>query len=592
MKKGSQAVFSTALRTHTCGALAEKDVGKQVTLIGWVNRKRDHGGLSFIDLRDRFGITQIVVHPERKAAMKVVPEIKNEYVISVSGIVKERPANMVNREMATGGIEVEAHTLCIANPSLTPPFVIEEAVKAQEELKLKYRYLDLRRRTMLRHFVARHNVVQSIRDYLVRQGFLEIETPILAKATPEGARDFLVPSREETGKFYALAQSPQMYKQILMVAGMDRYFQFAKCLRDEDMRGDRQPEHTQIDIEMSFVTEEDIYELVEGMFQKLFLDILGLDVRLPFPRITYHEAMQRYGCDRPDLRIPLLISDYTEAAKTGKFRVFNESAVINGIKVSGQCSRKRMEELEEVAKKAGARGLLWLAREEAYRGPLVKHFDDLSVFKTGKGETLFLIAGEQKTVLPALSELRKELGREHIKPGDYKPVWITNFPLFEWNEEISSWDACHHIFTMPVDEDLGILDRDPGAALGRQYDIVINGVEIASGSIRNHDAAIQRRLLKMIGLDDRAIDARFGFLLNALQYGAPPHGGIAPGIDRICMILEGTDTIRDVIAFPKTLTKKGLLEETPSEVAQQQLDELHISIENERAGEHPESRNG
>lgn len=580
MKKQARNPYPTSLRTHTCGALTKEDVGKKATLIGWVNRKRDHGGLSFIDLRDRYGITQIVVHPDKQAAMEVIPDIKSECVVSVSGTVQKRPADMVNKHMATGEIEVEADILRMVNPSLTPPFVVEEAVKAQEELKLKYRYLDLRRRTMLHHFITRHQVTQSIRNYLTERGFLEIETPILAKATPEGARDFLVPSREERGKFYALAQSPQLYKQILMISGMDRYFQFARCLRDEDMRGDRQPEHTQIDIEMSFVTEEDIYTLCESMFCKLFRDIHGIDIETPFPRITYYDAMERYGCDRPDLRIPLTITDYTEAAKTGKFRVFNESDVIKGIKIKASFSRKRIDELEAVAKKAGARGLLWIAYEEEYRGPFVKYFDNLSAFKMQRGDTIFLIAGDKKEVLPPLSELRKELGKQYIKEGDYKLAWVTQFPLFEWNEETSSWDACHHIFTMPVDETLEALDTDPGSALGRQYDIVINGVEIASGSIRNHDAALQRRLLTMIGLDDKAIDARFGFLLNALRYGAPPHGGIAPGIDRICMILEGTDTIRDVIAFPKTLTKKGLLEETPSSVEQQQLDELHIEIRN------------
>ncbi len=578
MKKEKEELYRTSLRTHTCGSLTEKDVGKKVTLIGWVNRKRDHGGLSFIDLRDRYGITQIVVHPDKQTAMAIIPDIKSECVISVSGTVRNRPDEMVNKEMPTGTIEIEADTLEMVNPSLTPPFVIEEDVKAQEELKLKYRYLDLRRRTMLQHFVTRHRIAQSMRNYLNEKGFLEIETPLLAKATPEGARDFLVPSREEKGKFYALAQSPQLYKQILMVSGMDRYFQFARCLRDEDMRGDRQPEHTQIDIEMSFVTEEDIYALCEGMFRKLFHDIHGIDIEVPFPRITYHDAMEQYGCDRPDLRIPLTITNYTEPAKTGTFRVFNESTVIKGIKVKESFSRKQIDELESMAKNAGARGLLWIAYEDDYRGPFVKYFDDLSVFEMEKGDTIFLIAGEQQTVLAPLSELRKALGKHYLKQGDYKIAWVTHFPLFEWNEESDSWVACHHIFTMPVAETLKAIDADPAAVLGRQYDIVINGEEIASGSIRNHDAALQRRLLRMIGLDDRAIDARFGFLLNALRYGAPPHGGIAPGIDRICMILEGTDTIRDVIAFPKTLTKKGLLEETPSAVEQKQLDELHITI--------------
>jgi aspartyl-tRNA synthetase len=588
MKEGSQKPLKTSLRTHTCGALTQKDEGAKVKLMGWVHRKRDHGGLSFIDMRDRFGITQVVVRPEQKKVKEIVPEIKHEFVISVSGVVKKRPPDMINRQIPTGEIEVEADSLRIVNPSLTPPFVIEEEVKAQEELKLKYRYLDLRRRTMLHHITTRHAVTQSIRDYLVAHDFLEIETPILAKATPEGARDFLVPSREEIGKFYALAQSPQMYKQILMVGGIDRYYQFAKCLRDEDMRGERQPEHTQIDIEMSFVTEEDIYALCEGMFKKLFLDILNIEIEIPFPRIRYHDALAQYGCDRPDLRIPLRITDYTSAARTGKFHIFNESEVIKGIKVQESFSRKQIDDLEAIARNAGAHGLLWCEYGNEYRGPFVKHFEDLSVFKLNKGETVFIIAGEKKTVLPALNELRKTLGKHYLKEGDFKPIWVTHFPLFEWNDEINGWDACHHIFTMPEDENLDLLDKDPGAAVGRQYDIVINGIEIASGSIRNHDAMTQRKLLSMIGLDEKAIDTRFGFLLNALQYGAPPHGGIAPGIDRICMILEGTDSIRDVIAFPKTLTKKGLLEETPSEVEQSQLDELHIEIKKTQTTESTE----
>lgn len=570
--------LETSLRSHTCGELGKDNIGETVTLIGWVNRKRDHGGLTFIDLRDRYGITQIVVHPEKKEIIKIIPEIKHEFVITISGSVQNRPPNMVNSDLKTGEIEVEAEKISIVNKSLTPPFVIEEDVKAQEELKLKYRYLDLRRRVMLHHIIIRHQAIQSIRSFLSNRGFLEIETPVLAKATPEGARDFLVPSSEEKGKFYALAQSPQLYKQILMVAGMDRYYQFARCLRDEDMRGDRQPEHTQIDIEMSFVNEEDIYSLTENMFQKLFKDILGIEIPIPFKRITYKDAIQKYGTDKPDMRIPLEISNLTETAKKGKFNIFNSSSVVKGIKIKRLFSRTEINELEKVVKITGARGLLWINKQKDYKGPFVKYFDDPSIFELNDGETLLIIAGEDKTTSFALGVLRNEIGKSFIKENEYRFLWVTHFPLFEWDRETESWNPCHHIFTMPSEENLEKLDSEPDSIVGRQYDTVLNGVEIASGSIRNHKYDIQKKLLQKIGLSDEEINNRFGFLLRALQYGAPPHGGIAPGIDRICMLLEGTDTIRDVIPFPKSLTKKGLLEETPSPVDEQQLKNLNIKV--------------
>ncbi len=570
--------FQTSMRTQTCGELTRNNEGNDVTLIGWVNRKRDHGGLTFIDLRDRFGLTQIVIRPERKAVMELVPQLKQEYVITISGKVKKRPPEMVNPDLLTGEIEIEAEKLNIVNQSLLPPFVVEEDVKALEELRLKYRYLDLRRKTMLRHFITRNVVIQSVRTYLAERHFLEVETPILAKTTPEGARDFIVPSRMEKGKFYALAQSPQIYKQILMIAGFDRYYQFAKCLRDEDMRGNRQPEHTQIDIEMSFVSEEDIYSLTEGMIQQIFNDALGMRIETPFLRISYAQSMEYYGTDKPDMRIPIKIDDYTTAAQTGSFKVFNENPVIKGIKIAQTFSRSEIGNLEKIVQKAGAPGFLWLAKQDGYRGTFVKYFETLDVFNVSDGETLFLIAGENARVSTSLAELRKELGKPFIKKNDFQCVWVTAFPLFEWDEDKHNWNATHHIFTMPQEPDIDTFSNNPGTIIGKLYDLVINGEEIASGSIRNHQADVQKALLKLIGLTDKQIDDRFGYLLTALQYGAPPHGGIAPGIERLCMVLEGLDNIRDVIAFPKTLTGKGLLEGTPSTIEEKQLKELNLEI--------------
>lgn len=566
------------MRTHTCGALGASNVDIKVTLVGWVNRKRDHGGLSFIDIRDRFGITQIVVHPEQEQPASMNSRIKPEYVIKVTGTVKKRPPEMVNPDMATGEIEVYAENLNILNPSITPPFVIEEEIKASEELRLKYRFLDLRRRNMLHHFQIRHSTIQSLREFLSGKGFIEVETPLLAKSTPEGARDFLVPSRLEKGKFYALAQSPQIYKQILMVAGFDRYYQFAKCLRDEDLRGNRQPEHTQIDIEMSFVNEEDIFSLTEMMMKKLFFDLLGIEIKIPFPRIQFPESIRKYGTDKPDTRIPIEICDYTEVAKMGNFNVFNESNCIKGIKLQQSFSRKRIDELGKVAEKLGAPGLLWLQKRNTYRGPFTKYFTDIQVFDLQDGETLFLLAGEKEMVLTILGNLRKELGKKFTKQRDFSFIWVTHFPLFEWNQDENNLIPSHHIFTMPVKTDMEKLENEPEKVRGRQYDLVINGTEIASGSIRNHNARLQRKLFGILGLTDEDIDKRFGFLLNALDYGAPPHGGIAPGIDRLCMIIENLDNIRDVIAFPKTLTGKGLFEGTPSKVEGKQLSELGIEI--------------
>ncbi len=567
------------LRDTNCGELRRKDLGKTVTIGGWIKKVRDHGEIVFVDLWDRYGKTQIVITNERRDLLKRAKTLGLEWVIIVNGVVRERPKDMVNKEIDTGEIEVLAQDIKIFNKSKVPPFVVEEELKAGEELRYRYRYLDLRREKMLKKFLLRHQVFNIIRNYLGERNFLEVETPILAKSTPEGARDFLVPSRLHRGKFYALAQSPQLYKQILMVSGFDKYYQFAKCLRDEDLRGDRQFEHTQLDIEMSFTDESTMFDLMEGLMSGVFKNVLKLAIRLPFPRMTYEEAMERFGSDKPDLRNPLEIKDYTKVAKSGKFKIMIENPETRGIKVKGFFSRKQIDELEAIAKKGGAGGLLYLINDGRYKGPFIKHFDDLSPFKVQNGETLFLISGGKKIVLESLGVLRKKLGYLlNVVEGGFKFLWVTDFPLFLYNEDEKHIEPCHHIFTQPKEEDMEYLDKDPLKVIGRQYDLVLNGVELASGSIRNHNPELQKKLFKVLGMSNEEIENKFGFLLEALSYGAPPHGGIAMGMDRLCMIMAGSKTIRDVIAFPKTYLGMGLMEGSPSEVGENELKELHIKV--------------
>jgi len=567
------------LRDTNCGELRRRDLGKTVTIGGWVKKVRDHGEIVFVDLWDRYGKTQIVITNERRDLLQIAKTLGLEWVIIVNGVVRERPEDMINKEIDTGEIEVLAQGIKILNKSKIPPFVVEEELKAGEELRYRYRYLDLRREKMHKKFQLRHQVFNIIRNYLGERNFLEVETPILAKSTPEGARDFLVPSRLHRGKFYALAQSPQLYKQILMVSGFDKYYQFAKCLRDEDLRGDRQFEHTQLDIEVSFTDESSVFDLMEGLMLGVFNDVLKLAIRLPFPRMTYKEAMERFGSDKPDLRNPLEIKDYTKVAKSGKFKIMIENSETRGIKVKGFFSRKQIDELETIVKKAGAGGLLYLINDGKYRGPFVKHFDDLSPFKVQNGETLFLISGERKIVLGSIGVLRKRLGDLlDVMEAGFKFLWVTDFPLFLYNEDEKHIEPCHHIFTQPKAKDMEYLDKDPLKVIGRQYDLVLNGIELASGSIRNHNSELQKKLFKVLGMSDEEIENRFGFLLEALSYGAPPHGGIAMGMDRLCMIMAGSKTIRDVIAFPKTYLGMGLMEGSPSKVGENELKELHIKV--------------
>jgi aspartyl-tRNA synthetase len=568
------------LRDVNCGELRTKDGGKIVAIAGWVRKIRDHGEIIFVDLWDRYGVTQVVFSGDDVDVEKV-KNLGLEWVISVRGKVRERPEGMKNKDMDTGEIEVYALELEILNKSEVPPFVVQEDLQAEKELRLKYRYLELRREKALEGFVLRHKLMQAARKVLNKKGFLEVETPILATPTPEGARDFLVPSRLQSGKFYSLAQSPQLYKQILMVAGFDRYYQISKSFRDEDMRGDRQLEFTQVDLEMSFAEMKDIFDIGEDLMCAFLKEVSDEHLPTPFPRLTYREAMEKYGTDKPDFRNPLTIDDYGKAGKSGDFGILNKAEKIKGIKVKGLFSRSEISELEGIVKEAGAMGLLYLCNESGnYKGSFVKYFTNLDVFGLAEGETLFLISGgKDKEVLVPLGELRTVLGEklDLIEKG-WKFLWVTDFPLFEWDEEIASWVPSHHIFTEPVGRTEN-LEKNPGELIGKQYDMVLNGVELVSGSIRCHDPQIQLKLLKIIGMSEKEAKDKFGFLLKALSLGAPPHGGMGLGFDRICMLLAGESSITDVIAFPKTLSGLGLMEGSPGEVSEKDLKELHLKKE-------------
>jgi aspartyl-tRNA synthetase len=575
-------------RTYA-GTLRKDHVGQKVTLNGWVAKQRDFGELVFVDLRDRSGIVQVVADQKFVAAdvVAVAKELRSEFVVRIDGEVKERAEAQKNAKLPTGDVEVVASKIEILNRSDTPPFAIEDETDAAEELRLKYRVLDLRRMPLARNLVLRHNVTFAVRDYMNSKGFLEIETPILTKSTPEGARDYLVPSRVHKGQFYALPQSPQIFKQLLMVAGMDRYFQIVKCFRDEDLRRDRQPEFTQIDVEASFIDEEFVFNLIEGLFEKVF-PLAGIPVTTPFPRMRWQEAMDRFGIDRPDMRFGMELVDITKPAQAIAFEPFRNAVTVRAIVVPGgaSMSRKQIDGLTEEAKKLGAGGLIWI-KFDAQRGSSIKKFIDDAGFdslrnamKANENDLALIIAGKQQQVWDVLGSLRLRVAKEQnlIPPESWKFLWVTNFPLFEWDEETQRYFARHHPFTSHAVEDIDKMESDPGATLARAYDVVLNGLELGGGSIRINRAEVQQRMFKALGINEQDAQERFGFLLDAFRYGAPPHGGIALGVDRIVMLMARAESLRDVIAFPKTARAQDLMSDAPSVVDAKQLDELGIAI--------------
>jgi len=578
-------------RSHTCNALTAADLDSTVTLMGWVQFRRDHGGLIFIDLRDREGLTQCVFSPElAPAAHERAHAIRSEYVVAIRGVVRRRPEGMANPSMPTGEVEVYATEWKLLNTSDTPPFPIEDRVDAAEMLRLKYRYLDLRRPRLAKNFILRNRAAQSVRRYLDGLGFLEIETPVLTKSTPEGARDFLVPSRMSQGMFYALPQSPQIFKQLLMVSGLDRYFQIVKCFRDEDLRADRQPEFTQIDIEMSFPDEEQVMDMAEGLIRTLFKETIGVELPSPFPRMTYRQAMGEYGSDKPDVRFGLPLQDVKDIFAGGGFKVFASAPCLKAVRVPGglELSRKEIDDLTEFVKIYGAQGLAWIKVKEdgEWQSPIVKFFSEdekkglAERLGMANGDIVFFQAAKEDVANAALGNLRLKLGERFglIDDSAYAPLWVTDFPLLEYDPEDKRWVAKHHPFTSPQPGQLEEIAFKPGEALARAYDMVLNGNEIGGGSIRIHTPAGQKAMFKALGISDDEAEEKFGFLIEALKYGAPPHGGIAFGLDRIVMLLTGAKSIRDVIAFPKTQKATCLMTEAPNVVARKQLRELGIQL--------------
>ncbi len=585
------------MKSHTCGQLRVEHAGQTVTLAGWVHRRRDHGNLIFIDLRDRWGITQIVfnldVSPEVHA---IARDIRMEYVVWVKGTVQQRPPGLENPDLATGQIEVIIQEARILNPAKTPPFYINEDLPVEEALRLRYRYLDLRRQRMQRNLVMRHQVVKSIRDFLSNEGFIEVETPILFKSTPEGARDYLVPSRVHPGKFYALPQSPQQLKQLLMVAGYERYFQIARCFRDEDQRGDRQPEFTQLDLEMSFVDRDDVMGIIERLYTSIIEQVSPKKLLFkPFPRLSYQDVMDRFGTDRPDLRFGLELANISDIVARSDYRVFSETVasggLVKGLAVPGAASysRKQLDELTALVKEFGAKGLAWLAlpEEGEIRSSFAKFLGDDQVQAiinrlAGKpGDLLLFVADRPEITNESLSRLRNSLGdRLGLRdPNVLALCWIIDFPFVMWNAEENRWDPSHHLFTAPMDEDIPLLDAEPGKARGKQYDLVCNGYEIAGGSIRIHRRELQEKVFDLIGLSLEAAREQFGHMLEAFEYGTPPHGGIATGIDRFVMLLASEPNIREVIAFPKSQNAADLMAGTPSPVSPDQLEILHLKLD-------------
>ncbi len=582
-------------RTHFCGELRKEDIGKQICIMGWVHRRRDHGGLIFIDLRDRTGISQLALDPDRDPEAHAKAEaIRSEFVIAGIGTVSPRPEGTINPKMPTGEVEVEISELRILNVAKTPPFMLDEFTEVAENLRLKYRYLDLRREGIQKNLILRHKVAQTVRSYLTDNGFLEIETPMLTKSTPEGARDYLVPSRVNLGNFYALPQSPQLFKQLLMVSGFDRYFQIVRCFRDEDLRADRQPEFTQIDCELSFVDRDDVMSVMEGMIAKVFKSAINVDLTRPVPRITYAEAIDRYGVDNPDLRFEMELVNITDIVKNSGFKVFADVAAKGGLvkalnaKGCATFSRKELDDLTSFVAIYGAKGLAWVKVQEdgSWQSPIAKFFttEELAAIDAAldaqPGDLLLFGADKPTIANEALGRLRGHLGNKLglTDPNKYKFVWVTDFPLLEWDEEAQRHVAVHHPFTAPLDEDITLLDTEPGKARAKAYDLVLNGSEIGGGSIRIHNQAVQSRMFDLLGIGEEEARQKFGFLLDALEFGAPPHGGIAFGLDRVMMILTGAGSIRDVIAFPKTQKATCLMSEAPGVVDEKQLRELGIRL--------------
>lgn len=580
-------------RTHRCGELRIDDVGKEVVVMGWTHKRRDLGGVIFIDLRDISGILQVVFNSESDAELfKKAEKLRNEYVIAVIGDVVKRSPDTVNPKIATGEIEVRAKELRILSTAETPPVYIEENSEVNEQVRLKYRYIDLRRPDMQRNLILRHKVAKIARDYFDENGFLEIETPMLTKSTPEGARDYLVPSRVHPGKFYALPQSPQLFKQLLMVAGFDRYMQIVKCFRDEDLRADRQPEFTQIDLEMSFVNVDDVIEVNEGFIKRLFKETLGIELKTPFPRIPYQEAMDRFGSDKPDTRFGLELVDVSDIVKDCGFKVFadavNKGGSVRAINAKGcgaKFSRREIDSLVEFVKIYKAKGMAWIAVEEnEVKSAITKFLGEdvtqaiLKRMGAEPGDLICFVADKNEIVYDALGQLRLELARrlDLIKKDEFNFLWVTEFPLLEYDEEEKRWVAKHHPFTSPMDEDIELLTKDPAKVRSKAYDIVLNGVEIGGGSIRIHDQEIQSTIFNLLGFTKEQAWDRFGFLLEAFKYGTPPHGGLAFGLDRLVMLMAGRNTIRDVIAFPKVQNASCLMTNAPDVVEPKQLKELHI----------------